>query len=1169
MFESKAFRKGVIVGTAAVALLYLGFRVLLTINMESAYAIAASVMLLAAEGWGIFLMLLYLFQIWDTSDPEPVAPTAGKRVDVYLPTYNEDAQLLRGSINALNQLDYPHTTYVLDDGNRAEVKELCQEMGVEYIARDNNKHAKAGNLNNALDQTDGEFVIIFDADHIAKPNFISRLVGYFEDEKLAFIQTPHAFYNLDNFQSSVDYKSNSYWEEGQLFYNVIQPGKNYWNANVFCGSAAMFRRTALEEVGCVAIETITEDMHTGLRLHAKGWKSLFVNERMISAQAAPDVTTFATQRLRWGEGNLSIMAYDNPLTIPGLTIAQRINYLASMLGWTTGVAKVGLYLAPIMMLFSGVSPVSEFSLALGLITVVYLLTTWSAVKLLSNGYGRLWEIEVQAMSSFWLQCRALYRSIANRGRGKFVVTSKRGRQGAGYAALIGPHVALITLGLCAIVWASSKIVLGVSEDYFGLAVGSVLIGIQSIMAFQVIRKALRPADKRFSWRHPTSDIHVNYQTPDATGQAVSLDINETGLGVVAFEPILKGASLDLTLSSDAVRLQCRGEVRNCSPIGAKNDGLDAFRVGIEFVDLTNEQMCDLWTIASRVAVEKQYDLLSLGPKAAKQSRLNNRLPIEVQADSENPISLGTVTKQLFPTLLHFESNQTIDPSQEVGFQMETPAGRVEGRGTVQPTESDGLYELKFDQFHGQSRGAVKAVMAATRSQSVNDVLSPTPRCSSWPVVGPAARCMAISTVASLFCIGFAWFLWQDNYALSSFAASDNLNESQAEEAESLLARIFESNTANANSAALFDARGILEKMGDDERLEQLDQMILEHEPNNVGVNLASANRLLEKKQYADAVLAFQSLQDKMNKGEVSGSRQQQLDVYLGLARSLVAEENDAAAIVAYRNALDYSESRQAALELANLYVEQGAYEKGQELLKLLPEGYEAQIIKSRLAFFDGRFDVAAETLAKLVEENPLDHSTRLLYAESLAAMNRNDDAILQYRTLANADFEQVNSLSRISHLLIAEGRYTDAVLVLDEISLNEIDDDAFFVNYVAVVRQLDQIQPETIDAVERIYRRTLDAKQDCCIKLKQELAEFFAQQGDSDKAVVLLASCTTQEPDNYAVRKRYAELLHDTQQFAEADQQYSYLLKSKVPSPFKSARASLPKNTGLVIRGNR
>jgi cellulose synthase/poly-beta-1,6-N-acetylglucosamine synthase-like glycosyltransferase len=274
------------------------------------------------------------------------------------------------------------------------VEALANELGVIYITRPNNLHAKAGNLNNALEQTDGEFVIVLDADHVPEPHFITRLIGYFSDEGLAFVQTPHAFYNFDSFQARLDHGNRKYWEEGDLFYRVIQPGRNHWNAPIFAGSAAMFRRSSLREVGYIATETVTEDMHTGLRLHAKGWKSIAIGERLVAGQAPPDIATFHKQRQRWAEGNLGIMKYDNPLFMGGLTTAQRLCYFGSMIHWASGLFKLAIYLTPIMMLFSGVPPVREFTWNLAIVTLTYLFTSLYAMKAVSNGYGSIINSEL-------------------------------------------------------------------------------------------------------------------------------------------------------------------------------------------------------------------------------------------------------------------------------------------------------------------------------------------------------------------------------------------------------------------------------------------------------------------------------------------------------------------------------------------------------------------------------------------------------------------------------------------------------------------------------------------------------------------------------------------------------------------------------------------------------
>jgi cellulose synthase/poly-beta-1,6-N-acetylglucosamine synthase-like glycosyltransferase len=306
-------RQVLMVLALAVSFLYLWYRGQYTLNLETNYAIFASLLLYSAEMWGFISMCLYFFQVWDLSEPAEQPIIEGRTIDVFVPTYNEDVLLLRTTLQACLDLDYPHRTYVLDDGRRDEVRELADELGVRYITRDSNQHAKAGNLNHALEQTDGEFIVIFDADHVPQKRFINRLIGYFRDEKCGFVQTPHAFYKFDNFQGSCNFNKKKYWDDGLLFYKVIQRGLNRWNAVIFAGSAAMFRRKALEEVGYIAVETITEDMHTGIRMTALGWKTAFVSEPLISGQAAPDVTTFHSQRLRWGEGNLSILFIDNPL----------------------------------------------------------------------------------------------------------------------------------------------------------------------------------------------------------------------------------------------------------------------------------------------------------------------------------------------------------------------------------------------------------------------------------------------------------------------------------------------------------------------------------------------------------------------------------------------------------------------------------------------------------------------------------------------------------------------------------------------------------------------------------------------------------------------------------------------------------------------------------------
>jgi len=538
---SQLRRRGAMCLALAMTIAYLAYRGLFTLNLASPVGVAISLVLYLAECYGGFLLFLFFFQIWDVRNPSPVPARPGHSVDVLIPTYNEDVQLLRGTISAALRIAYPHRTCVLDDGRRAAVKELCDELGAEYFTRTDNQHAKAGNLNHALKLTDGEFVVILDADHVAESNFIDRLVGYFADERLGFVQTPHAFYNFDAFQGVLNYERREYWEEGMLFYNVTQPGKNRWNGVSFCGSAAMFRRQALEDVGLVATESITEDMLTGLRMHAQGWKSLFVNERLVAAMAADDVSSFNTQRLRWGEGNLGIFAIANPLTIKGLTFAQRLCYLGSMLSWTTGVQKLLIYATPMLMLLTEVAPVNRMTWQLAVVLSAYLTAIWTGVKVASNGYGWLLAIELTQMTCFWLHVKATWRAIFKRRAASFIVTPKRGPQTNGILRQFAPQIWYIALSAIAISWALTRYALNLSNDPVLLIVGSALLIINSCLAWVVIQRALRSKDRRSSWRHPVA-LHVDYRAyadrgAVVRGQCVTRDINEGGLGLVTFDQL--------------------------------------------------------------------------------------------------------------------------------------------------------------------------------------------------------------------------------------------------------------------------------------------------------------------------------------------------------------------------------------------------------------------------------------------------------------------------------------------------------------------------------------------------------------------------------------------------------------------------------------------------------
>lgn len=317
------------------------------------------VVLFAAEALSFVLFLTSLFIIIDPLSREPSPPTGDPAfwptVDVYIPSYNEDADLLETTLAAAVSIDYPKDklrVYLLDDGGtdqklnqdnpdaaaaarerRATLMALCERLHVTYMTRPRNEHAKAGNINHAFTQTSGDLVLILDADHVPTVGILQATVGFFQqDSGLFLVQTPHFFVNPD----PVEYNLGTFERmpsENEMFYYSIQPGLDRWNGSFFCGSAAILRRAALEEVGGFAGETITEDCETALELHSRGWRSVYLPRPLIAGLQPETFDSFIVQRSRWTQGMIQLFLLKNPLFKRGLTMAQRLCYLSTMLYW--------------------------------------------------------------------------------------------------------------------------------------------------------------------------------------------------------------------------------------------------------------------------------------------------------------------------------------------------------------------------------------------------------------------------------------------------------------------------------------------------------------------------------------------------------------------------------------------------------------------------------------------------------------------------------------------------------------------------------------------------------------------------------------------------------------------------------------------------------------------
>lgn len=278
-------------------------------------------------------------------------------VDIFICTLNETADMLSTTIAGCRNIDYPNfKVYVLDDGRRDEIKELAEMLDCNYITRATNKGYKAGNINNALSLTDGEIVVIFDADHIPASTFLKETVYNFIDEKVALVQTPQHFCNPDAFQKNLEL-AELLANEQDMFYRIIEPSLNEFDS-VFCGGTnILIRRKHLNAVGNFPENTITEDSLLGLEFHALGYKVVYYNRPLAIGLAASSFEEYIKQRCRWAKGNVQIIT--NPKNWKyylKLKFTQAFFYLSGVMYFFTPIARIIYLVAPVLFLFFDISP---------------------------------------------------------------------------------------------------------------------------------------------------------------------------------------------------------------------------------------------------------------------------------------------------------------------------------------------------------------------------------------------------------------------------------------------------------------------------------------------------------------------------------------------------------------------------------------------------------------------------------------------------------------------------------------------------------------------------------------------------------------------------------------------------------------------------------------------
>lgn len=441
--------------------------VLLTLNLllATAYFVCFAWLFPVGNIWLYVILLLsglyhlwqvyaFVHTIWPRSVQQEFSKNFQPHVAVFITVCGEPADVIEVTVKAAKAMRYPQVSiYILNDGkvanrdNWREAEEIAKRHEVHCITRDVPGGAKAGNINNALAQTTEPYIVIFDADHVPKREFLLETMGYFVDERVGFVQSPQFYHN-----ASVNQVAGGAWEQQTLFFGPLLKGKNTINSAFMCGTNMVLRRKALDEVGGMSEKSIAEDFLTSLLVHSKKWKSVYVDKVLAEGLAPEDFLSYYKQQFRWARGSLELIFGFNPLFRRGLTFNQRIQYLGSAGFYLSGIVVLANALLPLLYFYFGLKPLVVNTMTLALVFLPYIFIIIYTLQLSSN-FTYTFRALSFSLGSFTIYSKALLHSII-RKKNSFAVTSKK-RLGGTYGKLVMPHlvyIALVAVGAAYGVW---------------------------------------------------------------------------------------------------------------------------------------------------------------------------------------------------------------------------------------------------------------------------------------------------------------------------------------------------------------------------------------------------------------------------------------------------------------------------------------------------------------------------------------------------------------------------------------------------------------------------------------------------------------------------------------------------------------------------------------------
>lgn len=283
-------------------------------------------------------------------EPHQPAP-AGLSVAIFTTSSpGEPLAMFEKTLAACAGITWPHTTYLLDDTGDPRFAELARAHGAVHLELVGYPGAKAGKINAALERTSEEFILVLDPDHVPFPEFLDRVLGHFSDPRVGFVQVAQAYYNQHR-----SFTARGAAEQTYMFYGPTEAGLHGHGAAVAIGANCTFRRSALASIGGHGIG-LAEDLVTAIRLHAAGWKSVYVPEVVSRGLVPEDIGSFYRQQLKWARGVYEVLFSEWPATFRRLSWRQRLSYATIGSYYTFGVTMLAFLLIPYLYLWTGIQP---------------------------------------------------------------------------------------------------------------------------------------------------------------------------------------------------------------------------------------------------------------------------------------------------------------------------------------------------------------------------------------------------------------------------------------------------------------------------------------------------------------------------------------------------------------------------------------------------------------------------------------------------------------------------------------------------------------------------------------------------------------------------------------------------------------------------------------------